>query len=275
MLSESIVPDGPQHPVDRTSGIDETGPSSAPFSKSRFEDFNAYNRGQYVGLESPGLPLQSTMSLGPDARNWDPSIQQPRARSGHGNEPSNISLANQLTRMHLPYATNKPQLHSQVRSLQPRPSIWNPTEAEASVYFKTPADLSGNSGNEDEALIVPPPGNMNAVDYWNLLYHRETSLVARLSAAGVAILPTYEDYLVQLREARIATVVNNKMPARGKLSAASWLQLLENEFARIWEQRPGDLPQSEVVIERKNDYEEGVKRAIQLVLMEIGQIGDR
>lgn len=286
--SDTAASSRPRVPVSRTRGIHGAEPFSAPpgilgFGDLNISDMGAFGdsgypsllpsagNGSYDGLRSPEF---HQLSVGQGVGVGHSPIGRQRLRHDYGRDSSYLPFAHQLDQMQPSRGLESPYAQSHSHPFQPS-SIWNlsPPTASAQLPVQTFSSSTPSGEEKDkETLVVPPPGNMTPLDYWNLLHHRSTSLIERLNAAKVPITHTQQFYLDQLHELRIATVANNKMPARGKKSARSWLQVLEKESAGIWEQRPGDMPLTEVVVGRKSDYEEAVKRAITLVTMEIEQI---
>ena len=130
----------------------------------------------------------------------------------------------------------------------------------------------GTPDPNSESLVVPLPGSMPAIDYWNMLHQRETDIQTRLANANVPMTVLQQDYISRLGNARIAAVTS-RLPLRGKKSSQLWLQILQKELNGIWEQRPGDQPQTAVVMDRKADYEKAVLREIEVALLEMPQEG--
>ena len=120
--------------------------------------------------------------------------------------------------------------------------------------------------NED-TLQIPPPGSMDPLTYWNLLYHRENSIITRLTAANLPLTPTQAAYITMLQQARVNAAAS-QLPYRGQKGKGAWLRQLEEVLEKIWVLRPGQTGFSEEVVARKKDFEKAVLGEIEMVRME-------
>ena len=108
---------------------------------------------------------------------------------------------------------------------------------------------------------------MAPVDYWDLLYKRENDIRKRLADAHLPLTEDILEYFTRLEQGRLTAVASN-LPVRGTLSRKKWLNRLYDELEGVWKPRPGMLPETPVIIARKQDYEKAIDQEIRAVRRE-------
>ena len=246
LSSEDTPPQfkGPRYPSSQARGVYGAEPFSAPPSVPGYGNLNQTGQGMYGG---PPSPLQGQVSPFPSRP--DP------AASFH-------PFAGQVPYVPNPeiWATNPPrprrgalpnQLPNQI--IQPIPQRMNQAHI---------PQLIAQAPNS-ETLIVPPPGSMPPLDYWNMLYQREIDIRNRLQNANRPMTDQEHEYISLLGEARISAAAT-QMPARGGMSKGKWLAELGRTLRSIWKTGPGGTGFSPVVVARKVDFEKAVEREMKL-----------
>ena len=114
---------------------------------------------------------------------------------------------------------------------------------------------------DNGALVVPPQGAMSPLDYWNMLYRRDSELRAQINRCRTQISDLLSNYLIMLGECRLRAVAS-QLPLRGRQNSRQWLRTLQDTMAGIWVQRPGQMENTEIVIARKRDFEKVVAMEI-------------
>jgi len=278
---------GPRYPSNRAHGVFGAEPFSAPPNIPAFDQMHISGQEPYGGSSSSSFMPQPSQD--PYEQSRIPYSQpQPsrRNRTGARNpsiqhqlgEPSLESppFQQQYDQMPPRGPRRNPYKHSQSPSFVPHHEVWSPnhpppmTRLQQALYHSDPS--IGTPDPNSESLVVPLPGSMPAIDYWNMLHQRETDIQTRLANANVPMTVLQQDYISRLGNARIAAVTS-RLPLRGNKSSQLWLQILQKELNGIWEQRPGDQPQTAVVMDRKADYEKAVLREIEVALLETPQEG--
>ena len=108
---------------------------------------------------------------------------------------------------------------------------------------------------------------MDPLSYWNLLYHRENSILSRLAAAGLHLTDAQAQYIARLQQARVSAAAS-QLPYRGHKGKAGWLKQLEEVLDGIWVMKPGQTGFPEEVVARKRDFERAVCEEIEMARME-------
>lgn len=236
---------GPRYPSSQARGIYGAEPFSAPPSIPGYGNLHQTGQGMYGGPPSPFQGQLGAFQHGPDA-----------AASFHHPFPSQVPYvpnpeiwANQSPRPRPGGLPN--QMPNQI--IQPFPQ----TMAHTQIH-----PLRAHPPSNETQLIVPPPGSMLPLDYWNMLHQRETEIRTRLQHANRPMTDQEHEYISILGEARI-TAVATQMPARGGMSKGKWLAELGRTLRSIWKTGPGGTGFSPVVVARKMDFEKATQREIE------------
>ena len=115
----------------------------------------------------------------------------------------------------------------------------------------SPGSLYQVTGSE--SLIIPAPGLMRPIDYWDMLYQLEVDLRERLRKTNEPMPQLYQDCIAQLEQAR-KMAIRTKLPHRGRMSKKMWLRALEMEMQSIWTEGPGQMGDNSIIMARKRDY---------------------
>ena len=243
---------GPRHPSNQASGIYGAGPFSAPPSVPVYGIPNQPSQGMYRGPPNPFQGQLDPFQSGSDVASFHPFAGQvPYV-------PSPEIWANQSS---LPRSGALPnQAPNQI--IQPIPQMIAQTQVLPSVT------LAPNS----ETFSVPPPGSMPPLDYWNLLYQRETEICVRLRNANRPMTGQEHQYISLLAEARINAAAT-QMPGRGGMSKGKWLAELGRTLRTIWKTGSGGTGFPPVVVARKMDFEKAVGREIEWASQETKHVG--
>ncbi|KAM0799020.1 hypothetical protein BDR22DRAFT_348780 [Usnea florida] len=244
---------GPRIPSNQSRGVYSAQPFSAPPSVSSYGNRNQSGQsmygvsptpfqGQLGHFESRPVATPSHAFAGQalyaaNAEIWTPDSPQ-HARGYPPNQ--------------LPY-----QIPNQI--IQPPPRM--------NLHAQMPplTTLPPNTNT----LSVPPPGSMDPLEYWNMLYQRETDIRARLQHANRPITPHEHQYITALAAARVDAAAT-QIPARGTLSKGRWSAELHRTLRGVWKTGPGGTGFSPVVVARKVDFEKALEREIEWVGRERG-----
>ncbi|MCJ1450909.1 hypothetical protein MMC28_001243 [Mycoblastus sanguinarius] len=217
-----------------------------------------------------------------DSESFDanrPQYPSSRARGVEGVEP--FSAPPSIPRFSGMHATDQGLYSGSVSPYQPRPNastfvpmvnsspfvpspeIWGIQQPPLAMHV--PQSFSGPLGGD--SLVVPPPGSMLPLDYWNMLYQRETDILSRLEKANVPVADHHRQYLAAMGDARVQTA-STQLPIRRKLGRTKWLRELEKTKDSIWKIQRGQVQFTPVIIARKQDFEKAVDREIEMTMME-------
>ena len=251
---------GPRFPSSQARGVYGAEPFSAPPSVPGYGDLHQTGQGMYGGPPSPFQGQLSHFQPRPDAA---PS----HAFAGQVPYPPNHEIwSMQSSRPQhgaLPSQTSNPiqgafanQIPNQI--IEPTPQ--RIAQAQIPPFIAQAPPTS-------DTLVVPPPGSMAPLDYWNMLYQRETEICTRLHNANRPMTTQEHQYISLISEARINAAAT-QMPARGNLSKGKWIAELNRTLRSIWKTGPGGPGFHPVVVARKMDFEKAVEREIAVVSRE-------
>lgn len=244
---------GPRYPSSQARGVYGAEPFSAPPSVPGYGNLHQTGQGMYGGPPSPFQNQLGPFQSGSDAASSfhpfagqvpyapNPEIWAPQPRRG--------ALPNQMADHIIQPA---PQRMTQARI---PPSMM----AQAQI----PRPLMTKAPNSNETLVVPPPGSLDPLEHWNLLYQRETEIRARLHNANRPMTDQERQYISLLAEARVNAVAT-QLPVRGGASKGKWLAELGRTQRSIWKTGPGGMGFPPVIVARKMDFETAVEREINL-----------
>lgn len=281
----------PRHPVSDVSGSDGVEPVSAPAEIQSFGNSHITVGGLYEGANNPPYLVQARHEQYTAAEVPSFHPQPGQVPYHEANSPSFQFQSSQAPNYGRRSPSFKPP-HIQER--HGRSKHHNPSHRGARYPFLPPIQQQPFNHNYDNlhhgtaiphqqmqqipqgtppngSLIVPPPGSMHPVEYWDMLHQRELDIKHRLSNANIPITDIQSDYIARLGHARVSAIAS-KLPARGPRSAIAWLELLSKELEEVWLHHPGAMPLTPVIIARKKDYERAVQREIQLVEIELGMV---
>ena len=239
---------GPRFPSNQARGVYGAEPFSAPPSIPGYGELHQTGQGMHGRPRSPFQeqlgPYQSGPAV-PSSRPFPDQVQYARV-PGNLNidrpRPRRRALPNQLPNQSVqPFSRTMPG--AQFPQLAPLPP------------------------RNTDILVVPPPGSMLPLDYWNMLYQRETTIRTRLNHAHRPMTVQEQEYISLLAEARIDTAAT-KLPTRNNMSKGQWLGELNCTQRDIWKTGPEGAPFNAVVIARKHDFARAVQRQIEWAMME-------
>ena len=118
-----------------------------------------------------------------------------------------------------------------------------------------------------DVLIVPPPGSMAPLEYWDMLHQREAEIRTRLDHARRPMNNQEQEYVSLLAEARMNAAAT-QMPPRNNMSKREWLKELDRTLRGIWNTGPTGAPFSDIVVARKSDFVRAVQREMEWTKME-------
>ena len=144
----------------------------------------------------------------------------------------------------------------------------NPYDSKFPFHYQRQI-LTGSHPNE-EMHQIPAPGSMDPLTFWNLLYHRENTILSRLSAAGLLLTDAQTQYITMMKQMRVNAAAS-QLPYRGNKGKAAWVKNLERVLQEIWVLKSGQTEFSEEVIARKKDFESAVIAEIEMARMEKGR----
>lgn len=249
---------GPRYPSSQARGVYGAEPFSAPSSVPGYGDLHQTGQGIYGGHPSPfhgqpdhfqarsvPAPLHPFAGHVPNTSNpheWTPKASHPHHGAFHSTQLSRPS-----------YAAFQNQLPDPI--IQPIPQRLAQAQIPPFVTQPTPSS---------DALIVPPRGSMPPLDYWNMLHQRQTEIHTRLQNANRPMTTQEQQYMSLLAEARVNAAAT-QLPARGNLSKGKWVAELTRTLRGIWEGGLGAVGLNPVVLARKTDFEQAVRREISSV----------
>lgn len=241
---------GPRYPSSQARGVYGAEPFSAPPSIPGYGTLHQTGQGMYGGPPSPFQGQLGPFQPGSDAvasfhhpfPGQVPYVPNPEIWATRSPRPRRGALLNQMPN----------------QITQPIPQMM------AQTQIAPPRALAPSS---ETLLIVPPPGSMLPLDYWNMLHQRETEIRTRLQHANRPMTDQEHEYISLLGEARITTVAT-QMPARGNMSKGKWLAELGRTLRSIWKTGSGGMGFSPVVVARKMDFEKAVQREIEMTSQE-------
>ena len=267
-------PEGLRFPSSQARGVYGLEPFSAPPSIPGYGQLHQTGQGIHGGPPSPFqeqlAPFQSRPAGGPSSAFQEQlaSFQsRPAGRSPH-------PFPGQQPYAHIPddwepdFPT-PPQRSRQRRGALPDPPhhqmIPPISQTMPQAQFPRP---TARAPPITEVLIVPPPGSMLPLDYWNMLHQREMEIRTRLGHAGRPMTDQEQEYVSLLAEARMNAAAT-QMPARNNMSKKEWLEELHRELMGIWTAGPAGSPAySAVVTARKQDFAKAVRREMEWTAME-------
>ena len=287
---------GPRYPSSQARGVYGAEPFSAPPSIPGYGNLHQTGQGMYGGPPSPFQGQLGHFQPGPDAvasfghpfQDQVPFIPLPEIRATRAPHPRRGAppnqMPNQITRAPRPRRGAPPnQMPNQIThpipqmmaqtQIPPPPPNQMPNQITqripqmmAQTQIPPPRALAPSS---ETLLIVPPPGSMLPIDYWNMLHQRGTEICTRLQHANRPMTDQERVYIASLDEARI-TAVATKIPVRGNMSKDQWVTELDRTRRSIWETGigSGDGGFNPVIVARKSDFEKAVERELELTLQE-------
>lgn len=262
---------GPRFPSSQARGVYGAEPFSAPPSIPGFGDLHQTGQGMYGGPPSPFHSQIGSFQSRPDASSFHPFPDQ----GMHGG-PSSSFQDQPGPLQSTPDASSFP-------SQQPVSEIWPnhssrphrgalPTQSPNQFIQPTsqtitqpqyPPQISHHQ-HQTDTLIVPPPGSMLPLDYWNMLHRRESEILTRLDHANRPMTDQERTYISLLAEARVNAAAT-QIPPRGNLSRSRWLEKLRGTLTGIWRLDVGQTGFPPLIVARKSDFERAVRRELEVV----------
>ena len=242
---------GPRYPSSHARGVYGAEPFSAPPSVPGYGNLHQTGQGMYGGPPSPFQGKLGNFQPGPVAAPLHgfagqvPHVPNPENWTTHPPRPQYEAFQNQLP--------------DQI--IQPIPQ--RVTQAQIPPFINQ-APFVNQAPLNNDALVVPPPGSMPPLDYWNMLHQRETEIRTRLQNANRPVTTQEHQYIALLGEARVNAAAT-QIPARGNSSKGKWVAELNRTLQSIWKTGPAGMRFSPVVVARKLDFEKAVEREIALV----------
>lgn len=251
---------GPRFPSSQARGVYGAEPFSAPPSVPGYGDLHQTGQGMYGG---PPSPFQGQLSHFQPRFDAAPS----HAFAGQVPYPPNHeiwSMQSSHSHQGAPLNQTPNPIHgafaNQIPNLIIQPTPQRIAQAQIPPFIAQAPPTT-------DALVVPPPGSMPPLDYWNMLYQRETETCTRLRNANRPMTTQEHQYISLISEARISAAAT-QMPARGNLSKGKWIAELNRTLRSIWKTGPGGPGFHPVVVARKMDFEKAVEREIAVVSRE-------
>ena len=261
----SPFPSSPRHFADRAH--------HHPLIQHTSQKSNLQPTGDVVGL--PEIQGASPSSLQPPLKGYPSSLSLfVNPPSTHHNQHLGSAAGTLNTHYRLPLrpsqhheAPRGPAFINQLDPLSFQPDI-NTYDPRIPPHHQRHI-LVGNQPNE-EMLQIPAPGSMDPLTYWNLLYHRENTILSCLSAAGLLLTDSQAQYIAMMKQMRVSAAAS-QLPFRGNRGKIAWLKQLEKVLQEIWVLKPGQTGFSEEIIARKKDFESAVIAEIEAARMEKGK----
>ena len=265
-------PEGLRFPSSQARGVYGLEPFSAPPSIPGYGELHQTGQGIHGGPPSPYqeqlAPLRSRPAGVPPSPIQDQlgSFQsRPAGRSPH--PPPGQQPYAHIRDIWEPGLSTPPRLSHQRRGALPNsphhqmtPPV---TQTMRHVHFPQP---TARSPTNTDVFVVPPPGFMDPLDYWNMLYQREMEIRTRLGHASRTMTDQEQQYVSLLAEARMNAAAT-QMPARNNMSKKEWIGALQRKLTGVWTTDPVVL-NDPVKMARKQDFAQAVQREMNWTAME-------
>ena len=255
---------GPQYPSSQARNLLGAEPFSAPPSIPGYGNLHQTGQGMHGGPPSPfqsELPHSFARSPSPFQGHFPNFVSRPAAGPPHvltgqlPDVPSSEPWSSHPSRAHHGGSQNQPpnQIIQPVPQRNAQPQI-------PPFMTQAPPDPS------NDALVVPPPGFMPPLEYWNMLYQRENAICTRLRHDNRPMTAQEQSYIRALGEARVDAAAS-KLPVRGNMGKGRWLTELAREQRNVWRAGPDGMPGflEPVVMARKQDFVKAIEREIAFV----------
>ena len=264
---------GPRYPSSQARDLFGAEPFSAPPSIPGFGNLHQTGQGMHGGPPSPFQsqhPNSLARSPSPIKDQLAHSISRPPAGLPH-------VLTGELPHVPNPEPWTSPpsRPHHGGSENQPNSQIIQPVPQRMAQPQIPPFMIQAPPGPGNDALVVPPPGFMSPLDYWNMLHQREIDIRTRLQHANRPVTAQEQSYIHQLGEARVDAAAS-QLPFRGNMGKGRWLTELGRTLRNVWRAGPDGAPGffNSVVVARKQDFVKAIEREIALVESREGRARD-
>ena len=254
----------PRYPSSQARDLFGAEPFSAPPSIPGYGNLHQTGQGMHGGPPSP-FQSQPPHSL---ARSSIPlQGQLPHSISGPAAGLPHV-LTGESPHVPNPEPWTYPPSHPYYGGSQNQPphQIIQPVPQRMTQSQIPPFMTQGPPGPSNDEFVVPPPGSMPPLDYWNMLHQRGIDICTRLRHANRNMTPQEQGYIHRLGEARIDAVASN-LPFRGDMVKSKWLAELNRTLKNVWKDGPDRQPDffDPVVVARKQDFVKAIEKEIAYV----------